>query len=103
MTTLGSFTPTADGGYVGTIRTLTLSAKSVRVQPIEAKAKRAPHFRITAAEVDLGAAWRETPEGKPPYLSVKLDDPSFVHPIQAFLVEADDTHQLVWKRRKTPA
>ena len=37
-------------------------------------------------------------KGGNPYLSVKIDDPSFVAAIYANLVEQDGKHVLIWSR-----
>jgi uncharacterized protein (DUF736 family) len=54
-------------------------------------------------EFELGAAWAKTSKtskkGKP-YLSVRLDSPAFVDPINCALTkQADGSHALVWSRK----
>jgi uncharacterized protein (DUF736 family) len=98
MTSIGTFT--RDGnGYAGTITTLTLKAKTV-FKPIEKSSEKTPDFRVYAAGVEVGAAWSMTSKANKPYLSVKLDDPSFAAAITCRMVagEGGDTHQLVWSR-----
>ncbi|MGC2779893.1 MAG: DUF736 domain-containing protein [Bradyrhizobium sp.] len=56
----------------------------------------APH------KAEFGAAWKKTArDGDREYLSVKLDDPSFLAPIYASLVkvDGDDDFTLIWSRR----
>ncbi|UGY30238.1 DUF736 family protein (plasmid) [Bradyrhizobium septentrionale] len=51
--------------------------------------------------VELGAAWQKTAKDtERDYLSVKLDDPSFLAPIYATLIEVEgqDGLQLIWSR-----
>lgn len=102
MATIGSFTKTENGGYTGTVRTLTVNAKT-RLQPDADKTKdNAPDFRVYAGPAEIGAAWKKTAQdGGREYLSVKLDDPSFAQPIYASLVEAEGGKEftLIWSRR----
>jgi uncharacterized protein (DUF736 family) len=102
MATIGSFTKGDNGSYTGTVRTLTVNAKT-RLQPDADKTKdNAPDFRVYAGPAEIGAAWRKTAQdtGRE-YLSVKLDDPSFAQPIYASLVEAEGGKEfnLIWSRR----
>jgi uncharacterized protein (DUF736 family) len=107
MSMIGTFTATKDGGWVGTIRTLTIDVKARFVPNDNQDSERAPAFRIFAGRSELGAAWRERSSGETPrdYLSVRLDDPSLAEPISAAMFEAADGKeaQLVWNRRKPGA
>jgi uncharacterized protein (DUF736 family) len=97
MTTIGNFTK-ADAGFVGTIATLALKAK-VTIRPVKKTVENAPDFRVYAANVEIGAAWAKTSEADKPYLSIKLDDPSFADAIYCRLVgKQDGDHVLVWSR-----
>jgi uncharacterized protein (DUF736 family) len=99
MATIGTFTST-ENGFTGSIRTLALNVKA-RISRVENPSDKGPHYRIFAANVELGAAWQKRSEqtGRD-YLSVKLDDPSFPGPIYATLteVEGEDGYQLIWSR-----
>jgi uncharacterized protein (DUF736 family) len=101
MATIGSFTSNGNGGFTGSIRTLTLNVKA-QFRRIENPSDKGPHFRVfAAANVELGAAWqRVAQETGRDYLSVKLDDPSFPAPIYATLVEVEGEEglQLTWSR-----
>ena len=76
MAIIGTFTKT-DEAFVGTIRTLTINAKS-KIMPVKnKKSESSPDYRIVAAGADLGCGWmEESKEDGKPYISVKLDDPS---------------------------
>ena len=102
MANIGSFTA-GKGGYVGTIRTLTVNVKARIVANDQKRSDGAPDFRIYAGRAELGAAWRARTVGDEPrdYLSVQLDDPSFPEPIRAALFEEDGAAFLVWNRRES--
>ena len=102
MAQIGTFTE-KDGAYTGTIRTMTINVKAQLVPNKEKVSDGAPDFRLYAGGAELGAAWREeSKNGETPYLSVKLDDPSFVGPMRAafFENEAEGTGVMVWNRAK---
>lgn len=105
MTTIGTFTPTKDGGWEGHIRTLTIDVKARFVPNDNRDGEKAPAFRIFAGRSELGAAWRQqtNSESAREYLSVRLDDPSLSEGISAVMFEAPDGKEakLVWNRRKT--
>jgi uncharacterized protein (DUF736 family) len=96
MAIIGTFTK-ADNGYQGAIATLTLKAK-LTLTAIDKTGEKAPDFRVYAGAVEIGAAWSATSKDNKPYLSVKLDDPSFPAPILARLITNDKGHALVWNR-----
>lgn len=100
MAQIGTFTH-KDGIWTGTIRTMTINVKAQLV-PNKTKANDdAPDYRMYAGGAELGAAWREASKnGEKPYLSVKLDDPSFAKPLRAAFFEnvQDATGVLVWNR-----
>lgn len=101
MAIIGAFHQQADGSYQGSITTLTLSVQSAQFRPAGKDSDKGPDFRIFSGETELGAAWTKTSREERPYLSVKLDDPSFVAPVYASLVEADDGYSLIWSRSRT--
>ncbi len=98
MTTIGTFTRDGDS-FTGTIATLALKAK-VAIKPVAKTVENAPDFRVYAAGVEIGAAWSKTSEANSkPYLSIKLDDPSFADAIYCRLIgKTADNHVLVWSR-----
>jgi uncharacterized protein (DUF736 family) len=98
MAQIGTFTAAENGSFNGTIRTLTLNAKA-NIRPADKDNDKAPDYRAYAGTVELGAAWKKTSREGRPYLSLKLDDPSFPAPIYASLVEAEGgEHRLIWSR-----
>ena len=101
MSTIGTFTQTADGAYTGAINTLSLNVKSVAFRPNDKASPEAPDYRIFAGKVELGAAWKKTSAEQRAYLSVKLDDPSFPREIYASLMDADEGYNLIWSRSRS--
>jgi uncharacterized protein (DUF736 family) len=99
MAQIGSFTRDDAGAFTGTIRTLSLNVKAV-IKPSPKEHDKAPDYRITAnGGVEFGAGWTKTSREDRPYVSVKLDDPSFAAPIYATLVEGENgAHNLIWSR-----
>jgi uncharacterized protein (DUF736 family) len=88
------------GEYRGQITTFSLQAKSVRITPEDNPGNNAPSHRVFIGEAEVGAAWQKTSQDKRPYLSVKLDDPSFAAPVFAQLFEGENgAHDLVWTRQ----
>lgn len=100
MSSIGTFTKDAEGnGFTGTITTLSLRAKAT-LKPVAKTSPRMPDYRVYANNVEIGGAWAVlSKEDQRPYLSVKLDDPSFASAIYARLIEVEDgRHQLLWSR-----
>ncbi len=79
MSVIGTFTPAKDGGWTGTIRTLTIDVKARFVPNDNRDSDRAPEFRVFAGRSELGAAWRQRTSGENPreYLSVRLGRSGF--------------------------
>lgn len=97
MATIGTFTR-EDNVFTGTISTLALKAKTI-IKPVAKTSDNAPDYRIYAAGVEIGAAWEAMSKTERPYLSVKLDDPSFASAIFCRLLGIDDDRQvLIWSR-----
>lgn len=99
MAQIGSFTRDESGVFSGAIRTLTLNVKAV-IKPVAKDHDRAPDYRVTASGgVEFGAGWSKSSREERPYVSIKLDDPSFAAAIYATLVEGEDgQHNLIWSR-----
>jgi uncharacterized protein (DUF736 family) len=93
----------ADGGYSGQLQTLSLSIEISLVPADPSDSENAPDFRVVAGEDDdareIGAGWKHVGEKAGDYVSVQIDDPSFVQPLRAYLFKGDDNgHVLVWLR-----
>ena len=100
MANIGTFTKT-EQGFTGELVTLSLKAKNVRlVEEAASSNENAPTHRVFVGRVEIGAAWAKRSNEGRPYLSVKLDDPSFTNPIDANLIEDEGgkTHTLIWSR-----
>ena len=100
MATIGSFKKTGNT-FTGTITTLAVQAKNVRLVPEENRANdNAPSHRVFAGQAEIGAAWTKRSNEGRDYLGLKLDDPSFVAPIYANLFDDEngDTYSLIWSR-----
>lgn len=98
MARIGTFKKSGNE-YRGEISTLSLQAKSVRIAPEASAGSNAPSHRVFVGGTEVGAAWEKTTQDKRPYLSVKLDDPTFTGPIFAQLFAGEgDVHDLVWSR-----
>ncbi|MGV2052485.1 DUF736 domain-containing protein [Agrobacterium sp. 22-209-1] len=102
MATIGTFSRTENGSaFAGSVKTLNLNVKSVKFVPAEGENENGPDFRVFAGATEFGAAWKKQSSQGNPYLSVKLDDPSFPAPIYASLVETDSEDMvLIWSRRR---
>lgn len=99
MARIGSFKKVS-GEYRGQITTLSVQSKSVRITPEESPNGNAPSHRVFVGDAEVGAAWSKKTQDDRPYLSVKLDDPSFTGPVFAQLFEGEgDEYDLVWNRQ----
>jgi uncharacterized protein (DUF736 family) len=97
MTTIGTFTRDGDS-FIGTIATMAIKAKAA-IKPNSKTVSNAPDYRVYASGVEIGAAWSKLSEANKPYLSIKLDDPSFAGSIFCRLVGKENgDHILVWSR-----
>lgn len=100
MANIGTFTADKNG-FAGTLRTLTLNVK-LKFVPNDKESENAPDFRIQAPAGVIGAGWKKVSKADRPYVSCVIDDPSFLAPIYARLIEGEDgTHSLLWSRSKT--
>ncbi|OJU32705.1 MAG: hypothetical protein BGN89_07060, partial [Alphaproteobacteria bacterium 64-6] len=102
MPVIGTFSAVSDG-YAGTIRTLSINARVKILANDRKETENAPDFRVSLGATEIGAAWRKTKQGtEQSYLRVRIDDPSWLQPIWATLLEATDDGivRLVWRRDK---
>jgi uncharacterized protein (DUF736 family) len=104
LASIGIFTPTKEGGWTGTVRTLSIDAKVKFVPNDNRSNERAPTFRIYVGRSDVGAAWigaaRATASAE--YFDVKLDDPTWQEPFWAILrIEKTGSEaHLIWRRQR---
>ena len=102
MANIGSFKKSGNE-YQGDIVTLSVQARGVRIVPEANRSNdNAPSHRVFVGRAEIGAAWsKESNEGRP-YLSLKLDDPSFNAPIFANLFDDPDgeSYTLIWSRSR---
>lgn len=99
MAVIGTFTSNGNE-FKGEIATLALHLKNVRIIPEDSSNQNGPTHRVFCGQTEIGAAWtKQSNEGRA-YLSVKLDDPSFLAPVFANLFEGEDakSHSLIWSR-----
>jgi uncharacterized protein (DUF736 family) len=104
MALIGTFALAKNGGWTGTIRTLTIDVK-VRLVPNDNRdSDNAPAFRVFVGQSRIGDAWEARSNGDSPkeYLRVRLDDPSLPEPLSAALFPSEEGQeaQLVWNRRR---
>ncbi|MDE1172750.1 MAG: DUF736 domain-containing protein [Parvibaculaceae bacterium] len=101
---IGNFTLSKDGGWSGSVRTLTIDAKIRLVPNDDRSSDNAPAFRILAGTTRIGDAWEARTGGDNPktYWRLRLDDPALSEPLTAALFSAEDssTAHLVWNRRR---
>ena len=99
---IGSFVA-AGGGFAGHLHTLTLDIDLTLVPADSPGSENAPDFRVMAGDGDaareVGAGWKHVGEKAGDYVSIQIDDPSFVQPLRANLFKGDaNSHVLVWSR-----
>ena len=102
MANIGTFKKNGEE-LQGEIVTLSVQAKGVRIVPETDRTNdNAPSHRIYVGRAEIGAAWSKRSSENRNYLSVKLDDPSFVAPIYANLFDDEDgeTSTLIWSRSR---
>jgi uncharacterized protein (DUF736 family) len=91
--------------YIGNLFGIGFGAQCVVFSPLSAKSSgKGPDFAVNArlyeeGDFEIGAAWAKTSKAGKPYLSVKLDSPALVEPINCALTrQQDGSHALVWNR-----
>lgn len=99
MATIGNFTKEENGAFKGNIETLTLNIVRVNFEPLAKRGDKSPDYRIFAGLAEIGAAWKRT-GGNGEHLSVRIDDPSFLAPVDCRLVKtgAEHGYSLIWER-----
>jgi uncharacterized protein (DUF736 family) len=100
MANIGTFRKSGED-FQGEIVTLSLQSRGVRIVPEANRVSdNAPSHRVYVGRAEIGAAWSKRSNEGRDYLSVKLDDPSFMAPIYANLVEDGEAFGLVWSRTR---
>ena len=99
---IGTFVA-ADGGFAGHLHTLTLDIDLVLLPAEASDNGNAPDFRVIAGSDDeareVGAGWKQVGEKAGDYVTLQIDDPTFMQPLRANLFHGDgNTHVLVWSR-----
>lgn len=104
MATIGKFKKTK-AGFEGHISTLTVDCAVSFIANESKKTEDSSDYFVKSGEYDIGFARHTIAQGEDgqPYISVFLDDPSFVSPIWAALFEADGSADLVWSRSRKKA
>ena len=100
---IGTFEKTEDGQFHGQIKTLTKVAALVLYPNEDKTTEKAPDYRIVSNQTgaECGAAWNMMSQDDKPYISVKLDDPSFANTLWANLSKDEDGQcHLYWDRPK---
>ena len=103
---IGKFTQQGDV-YAGSLYGIGFMVRHVVFSPVSAKQGNGPDFVVTGAPfgdepaTQLGAAWAKTSKAGNAYLSVKLDSPVLVTPINGALTrQQDGSYALVWNRKE---
>ena len=102
MATIGVFKKSGSD-LVGDITTLNVQTKNVRIVPEgNLPNDSAPTHRVFSGKAEIGAAWSKRSSDNRDYLSIKLDDPSFVSPVYAnlFANENGNDFSLIWSRNR---
>jgi len=101
MATIGTFTKNADGSFLGSIVTLSVQAKNVKIVPEDNRSNdNAPTHRVMVGRAEIGAGWTKMSNEGREYLGLKIDDPSFTAPIYANLFDdpEGENYSLIWSR-----
>lgn len=101
---IGTFTRTKEGGWSGSVHTLTLEAK-LRLVPNDNRANdKAPAYRVLIGQAHIGDAWeaRTASNIVKTYYRLRLDDPNLPKPLHVALFPSDagDQAALVWNRHR---
>ena len=102
MANIGSFKKVGSSEFQGEIVTLSVQTKGVRIVPEANRGSdNAPSHRVFVGRAEIGAGWSKRSNEGRDYLSLKLDDPSFIAPIYANLFDdEDEDYTLIWSRSR---
>lgn len=103
MQRIGSFTRNDDHIFEGQITTLAvkLEVKLIPNPEAEDGSSRAPDLLAFSGAAEIGAAWAKQENGRPPYYTIRLDDPSWPAPLSAALFQNrldPKKFDMVWSR-----
>lgn len=87
MTTIAKLTKQKDGGFIGTLSTISVPARKIALAPVESDSDRAPVYRVLLEDMEIGAAWKREAKSGNEYTLVKLDCPLLAQPIFCVLVK----------------
>ncbi len=87
MTTIAKLTKQKDGGFIGTLSTISVPARKIALVPVESDSPKAPIYRVLLEDMEIGAAWRREAKSGNEYTLVKLDCPLLAQPIFCVLVK----------------
>lgn len=104
MIDIGLFTTDSQGGYIGSLKTLTVDAE-LQLVPFESTHERAPDFRVMHLGREVGGAWRRQSKNGVPFFTVTIADPAFPCVIRACLFQPrkpkSSEWPLVWDRAES--
>ena len=97
---IGKFTQN-ETGFIGNIRTLTLSNEVALVANDKKSKPEQPDYNVFSGDIEIGAAWHRTSNDAENYISITIDDPSFSTQLYLSIIKLDEAEQLlVWSRHK---
>ena len=99
MANIGNFNQVGES-YIGKLETLLFNVQATLEPVTDKKHEKFPDFRLFAGEREIGAAWTRTSQEGAEYLSVTIEDPAFIAPLNCRLVKSgiDDRYTLIWSR-----
>lgn len=106
MIDIGLFTTNHGGGYIGTLKTLSVDAE-LELVPFESTNDRAPDFRVLHLGREVGGAWRRQSKNGTAFITVTISDPAFPCTLRACLFQPrkpkSNEWPLVWDRAERSA
>jgi uncharacterized protein (DUF736 family) len=103
MTTIAKLTKQKDGGFGGTLLTLTVMC-GITIKPEKSDNPKAPAYRVLInvndTDFEIGAGWKKTSKAGNDYVALKIDDPAFAQPLYCALRKVEDGYVLDWNRQQ---
>lgn len=101
MSKIGTMNLNDDGTYTGKIETIGLDIDLVLIiNENKKEGDKQPDFKAIVGTFEAGAGWKKTSDNENSYISLTLDDPTFLAPINANIVEKDGKQIILWQRKK---